>query len=126
MFTFLLVIHSIICVFLIGIVLLQSGKGAEMGAAFGGVGQAQNIRSAATFISKLTTSLAILFMITSTSLAYLSSQNSEDSVVNKVKTSATIDEATKETEMETAETKEVKKDLTKDEDKKEKTNSKTK
>lgn len=73
MTTFLLIIHTLVCFFLISIVLLQSSKGAEMGAAFGGSSQTLfGSRGAATFLSKLTTGSAIVFMITSLLLAVLS------------------------------------------------------
>jgi preprotein translocase subunit SecG len=78
MYTLVLVIHVIVCVFLIFVVLVQSSKGAELGAAFGG-GSSQTLfgsRGAATFLSKLTTVAAIVFMITSLSLAILSVKRS--------------------------------------------------
>lgn len=72
MFGFFTVLHVIICVALIMIVLLQTGKGAEMGAAFGGSTQTVFGSSGpAGFLNKLTTAVAILFMITSLSLCYL-------------------------------------------------------
>lgn len=72
MFTFILIIHIIVCFFLIFIVLVQSGKGAELGAAFGGSSQTLfGARGAATFFSKLTTIAAVVFMITSLSLAMI-------------------------------------------------------
>ena len=67
MTTILIFIHITICLLLIGIVLIQGGKGAELGSAFGG-GSSQTIfggRGAATFMNKLTTGIAIAFMITS-------------------------------------------------------------
>ena len=70
MYTAVLVLHLIICLFLIFIILIQSSKGAEMGAAFGGSSQTLfGSRGAATFLSKLTTIAAVLFMVTSLSLA---------------------------------------------------------
>ncbi len=73
MYTTFVVIHLIVCLFLIFIILIQSSKGAEMGAAFGGSSQTLfGSRGAATFMNKLTTSAAILFMITSLILAVLS------------------------------------------------------
>ncbi len=73
MFTVLTILHVIVCVFLIFIVLIQSSKGAEMGAAFGGSSQTLfGSRGAATFLNKLTTGAAIFFMVTSLSLAVLS------------------------------------------------------
>lgn len=72
MFGFVTVLHVIICIALIMIVLLQTGKGAEMGAAFGGSTQTVFGSSGpAGFLNKLTTGVAILFMITSLSLCYL-------------------------------------------------------
>lgn len=83
MFTVLVIIHVIVCIALILIVLLQSGKGADMGAAFGG-GSSQTLfgsSGGATFLTKLTTGAAIVFMLTSLSLAYLST-NKNASVIN--------------------------------------------
>lgn len=75
MFTLVLVMHVIVCLFLIFIVLIQSGKGAEMGAAFGGSSQTLfGARGAATFFSKLTTVSAIVFMLTSFALAILTTR----------------------------------------------------
>ncbi len=70
MYTAIVVIHLIVCLFLIFIILIQSSKGAEMGAAFGGSSQTLfGSRGAATFLSKMTTVAAILFMLTSLTLA---------------------------------------------------------
>ncbi len=75
MFTAILIIHVIVCFFLIFIVLVQSGKGAELGAAFGGSSQTLfGARGAATIFSKLTTIAAIVFMITSLSLAVITAK----------------------------------------------------
>ena len=72
MYTAILVLHLIVCLFLIFIILIQSSKGAEMGAAFGGSNQTLfGSRGAATFLNKLTTVAAILFMLTSLSLAII-------------------------------------------------------
>ena len=73
MTTFLTILHVLVCIFLIGVVLLQRGKGAEIGAVFGGGGSSTvfGSRGAGSFLSKLTTGAAIVFMITSLSLAYL-------------------------------------------------------
>ena len=71
----LIIIHVLVCIALIMIVLLQTGKGADMGAAFGG-GSSQTLfgsTGASTFLSKATTAAAIIFMVTSLGLAYLSS-----------------------------------------------------
>ena len=76
MYIALSILHVIIASGLIIIVLLQSGKGADIGAAFGG-GSSQTVfggRGAATFLSKATTVLAILFMVMSIALTLLASQ----------------------------------------------------
>jgi len=72
---FLIIIHVLVCIALIMIVLLQTGKGSDMGAAFGG-GSSQTLfgsTGASTFLSKATTGAAIVFMLTSLGLAYMSS-----------------------------------------------------
>lgn len=75
MYTILIVIHLLVCFFLIFIVLIQSSKGAELGAAFGGSNQTLfGSRGASTFLNKLTTGVAVAFMLTSLSLAILASQ----------------------------------------------------
>ena len=85
MTTFLLIVHVLVCIFLICIVLLQSGKGAEMGAAFGGSSQTLfGSRGAATFLNKLTTVAAILFMVTSLLLTMATTKGS--SVIQNVPT----------------------------------------
>lgn len=81
-------IHVIVCIALIIIVLLQTGKGAEMGAAFGGSSQTLfGSRGAATFLSKLTTTAAIIFMLTSLVLGYMSTRRTSmsGSVIDNVK-----------------------------------------
>ena len=82
MYTLVLILHVIVSLALILIVLLQTGKGAEMGAGFGG-GSNQTIfgsRGAATFLSKVTTVAAVLFMVTSLSLAMMT-KNRTGSVI---------------------------------------------
>ena len=81
MFELILVIHIIACISIIFFVLLQSGRGAELGAAFGSVGQANSVRGSMTGVGKITTGVAIVFMLTSLSLAYPSSDTARDSVV---------------------------------------------
>ena len=64
--------HLMACIALIAIVLLQTGKGAEMGAAFGGASQTLfGGTGGSSFMSKLTTGAAIVFMITSLLLSYM-------------------------------------------------------
>ncbi|MDD3473215.1 MAG: preprotein translocase subunit SecG [Syntrophaceae bacterium] len=69
---FVLVVHVIVCVALILIILLQTGKGADIGAAFGG-GSSQTVFGSgggATFLSKITIGAAVIFMVTSIVLSY--------------------------------------------------------
>jgi preprotein translocase subunit SecG len=91
MSTFVIVIHIIVAVALILIVLLQTGKGADMGAAFGGGGSQTLFGSTgiSTFLSRLTTIAAIVFMLTSLGLAYLSSHRSGKSVMSEIHVPAT-------------------------------------
>ena len=69
-------IHVIVCAFLITVVLLQSGKSADIAAAFGGMGSqtAFGTRTAATVLSKATTWAAIVFMLTSITLSVYASR----------------------------------------------------
>ena len=79
----IIVIHVTVCIALIMIVLLQTGKGADMGAAFGG-GSSQTLfgsTGASTFLSKATTVVAVVFMLTSLILAYMSGDKSGKSIV---------------------------------------------
>jgi preprotein translocase subunit SecG len=76
-------IHIIVCIALIMIVLLQTGKGADMGATFGG-GSSQTLfgsTGASTFLSKATTVAAIVFMLTSLTLAYMSGNRSASTIM---------------------------------------------
>jgi preprotein translocase subunit SecG len=69
--TIIVVLHVLVCIALILIVLLQAGKGAEMGAAFGGASQTIfGSAGAMGFLSKLTTVAAVIFMITSLLLTF--------------------------------------------------------
>lgn len=73
----LIIIHVFVCLFLIAVVLLQSGKGAEIGAAFGGSSQTLfGSRGAASFLGKMTTVAAVIFMLTSLTLAVVTSKGS--------------------------------------------------
>ena len=85
MTTLLVSLHVTVCVLLILIVLLQSGKGAEMGVSLGG-GSGQTLFGAggpATILTKITTAVAIIFMVTSLVLAYRSGQRSDTSVMKE-------------------------------------------
>ncbi|MFC1657033.1 preprotein translocase subunit SecG [Candidatus Moduliflexota bacterium] len=75
MTTLILIVHVVVSMALILIVLLQTGKGAEMGASFGGSNQTVfGSQGSATFLSKVTTAAAILFMLTSLTLAVFASR----------------------------------------------------
>jgi preprotein translocase subunit SecG len=76
MYILLTVIHVIVCLFLVVVVLLQSGKAADLAGAFGGMGS-QTVfgpRGSATVLSKATTIAAALFMVTSMSLSILATR----------------------------------------------------
>lgn len=77
MMILLTIIHVLVCVFLVIVVLLQSGKAADLAGAFGGMGSqtAFGPRGAATVLSKATTIAAGLFMLTSLTLAILATKN---------------------------------------------------
>ena len=76
------ILHVIMCLILIAIVLLQTGKGASMGAAFGGASNTLfGGAGPASFLNKITTVAAIVFMLTSFTLAIMSSRNTTSSKV---------------------------------------------
>src|SRR5512134_3532602 len=80
----LVIVHVIVSAILISMVLLQKGKGADIGAAFGGASQTIfGPRGAQSFLAKLTTGAAIIFMLTSLSLALTTARSS--SVMEGVK-----------------------------------------
>lgn len=89
LFKVILVFHVIICFALIIVVLLQSSKGGGLAGAFGGGGGGQTMfggQETATFLSKATTYLAVLFMLLSLSLAFLSSKRGQaqsESIIKK-------------------------------------------
>ena len=90
----LVIIHVFVCIALIMIVLFQTGKGADMGAAFGG-GASQTLfgsTGASTFLSKATYIAAIVFMLTSLCLAYLSSHKSERSMMMMMETKTPVNQ----------------------------------
>ncbi|HEU5406746.1 MAG TPA: preprotein translocase subunit SecG [Nitrospira sp.] len=82
LYTLIVVIHVFICFLMIGAILLQSGKGAEIGAAFGGSSQTVfGSRGPANFLSKLTVVVAAVFMVTSLTLAILAKQRNVSSTI---------------------------------------------
>ena len=85
MTTLLIIIHVCVSLFLIAIVLLQHGKGADIGATFGGSSQSLfGTEGPVPLLNKITTLAAIVFMGTSISLAYLSANRSTGTVMSKV------------------------------------------
>ncbi|HEY5931999.1 MAG TPA: preprotein translocase subunit SecG [Nitrospira sp.] len=82
MYTLIVIVHIFICFLMIGAILLQSGKGAEIGAAFGGSSQTVfGSRGPANFLSKLTVVVAAVFMVTSLTLAILAKQRNSASTI---------------------------------------------
>jgi preprotein translocase subunit SecG len=83
--TVVTVLHLIACVFLILVVLLQTGKGAEMGAVFGGGGGSTlfGASGAGNFLTKLTTATAVVFFLTSLFLAYSSIARTQRTVFDQ-------------------------------------------
>jgi preprotein translocase subunit SecG len=77
MYILTMIIHVVVCIFLIIVVLLQSGKAADLAGAFGGMGSqtAFGPRGSATLLSKATTVSAIVFMLTSMALSILATRN---------------------------------------------------
>jgi len=77
--TLVVVVHVVIAVALVGLVLIQQGKGADAGAAFGG-GASQTVfgsQGSGSFLTRVTTILAIVFFVTSFSLAVFAKQRAE-------------------------------------------------
>lgn len=75
--TLLTIVHIVVCLFLIVVVLLQSGKAADLAGAFGGMGSqtAFGPRGSATLLSKATTVSAIVFMVTSLTLSIMATRH---------------------------------------------------
>jgi preprotein translocase subunit SecG len=89
MFYVIVAFHVMVCVGLIIVVLMQAGKGAGLAGVFGSSGTQQMFggRGAASFLAKLTSGLAIVFMLTSITLFVLSAQQGTPSAVDETKTS---------------------------------------
>jgi preprotein translocase subunit SecG len=100
MSTLSMVVHVVVCFVLILVVLLQRGKGSDIGAALGGGGgnTVFGARGAGNFLTKVTTGAAITFMLTSLSLSYVTTQESnllvidEEEVVEQTAISEVLDE----------------------------------
>lgn len=84
--TVVIVVHIVVCLALIAIVLLQTGKGAEMGATFGS-GSSRTLfgsSGGATFMGKLTTGVAVMFVVTCLVLSYFGGRPDTKSVMDQV------------------------------------------
>jgi len=89
MYTVITIIHVLSCIFLVLVVLLQTGKGADMGAVFGGSSSTVfGSSGAGTFLTRLTTATAVVFMLTSLSLTYFSSRRNTATVFDSAPASA--------------------------------------
>jgi len=92
MTTLLIVIHVLVSLFLIVIVLLQHGKGADIGATFGGSSQSLfGSEGPVPLLNKITTASAVIFMLTSVTLAYMSAHRSTSSVMSDLKAPQSVD-----------------------------------
>jgi preprotein translocase subunit SecG len=89
-----IVVHVIVCLFLIGVILLQQGKSADLAGAFGGQGSqtAFGPRSAANLLTRLTTWCAVIFMLTSIGLTILMQKQSarQHSVLSGTSTTQSV------------------------------------
>ncbi|NPB09469.1 MAG: preprotein translocase subunit SecG [Thermodesulfobacteria bacterium] len=83
MFTVLVIVHVIVCLFLIGIVMVNVGKGSEVGAVFSGSQAIFGGAGPGTFLNKVTAVLAVLFFATSLALTYLSAKRTQGSLMEK-------------------------------------------
>lgn len=84
--TAVMILHILVSIFLVVVVLLQAGKGASIGAAFGGTSSQTLFGSAgpATFLSKITATCAIVFMLTSLYLTYTASNRGASSIMKNM------------------------------------------
>ncbi len=107
MFTAMIVFHTLVCILLVIVVLMQSAKGEGLAGAFGGGGSGLSGavfggRGAASFLSKATTVLAIVFMLNCGVLAYMSANRTGGSTAPETTDSAVTREAQKEMERQAA------------------------
>ncbi len=96
MYTAMIGLHVFACIFLIAVVLLQTGKGADVGAVFGG-GSSETVfgsSGAGNFLTKLTTGIAILFMLTSLVMTYGLARRTSQSLFDDVPAPTAPQEAT--------------------------------
>jgi preprotein translocase subunit SecG len=93
--TLFVVIHIITCIFLILFVLIQSGKGSDMGSAFGGMSQTYFGTKGGNILTKITTVLAVVFMITSIILTVIQHRKTRSTVMEEVKTQQTKEDVKK-------------------------------
>ncbi len=108
MFTVMLIFHTLVCIFLVVVILMQAAKGEGLAGAFGGGGGGGGMsgavfggRGAATFLSKATTVLAIVFMVNCSILAFMSSRQIVGTTDSA--TSIVVEEAQKDMERQAAE-----------------------
>ena len=97
MFSLIITIHVIASIFMVLVILLQTGKGTDMGTAFGG-SSSQSVfggSGGVDFFTKLTTVVAVIFMATSIILTYMNAQKVNksvfDSFIPKTKTEQPVD-----------------------------------
>ncbi|HOJ14266.1 MAG TPA: preprotein translocase subunit SecG [Deltaproteobacteria bacterium] len=85
LYNFILVIHIIVCIGLVIAVLIQAGKGAEIGAVFGGAGSQALFGTAGPvdFIKKATLVMVVVFMLTSLTLGFFNLERPSTSVMSK-------------------------------------------
>lgn len=94
MFAVITIVHILSCIFLVLVVLLQTGKGADMGAVFGGSSSTVfGSSGAGNFLTKLTTATAIIFMLTSLSLTYFSARRNSATVFDAAPVAAPAESA---------------------------------
>lgn len=92
--TLLITIHYVVCFLLIVAILLQAGKGADIGAVFGGASQTVfGSRGPATFLNKITVVVAATFLVTSIWLAHIAKSRTAETVVDKAAVTETAPQA---------------------------------
>ena len=97
-YTLLIIIHVLSCIFLVTVVLLQQGKGADIGAVFGGSSQTLfGSSGAGNLLTKLTSATAIIFMLTSLSLTYGAAKRTTRSIFDSAPKSAPAPATSEET-----------------------------